>query len=55
MTNDWGSLEIKAGAVHTTGLASVFIQYNQQRVSGVLEPVVGLTNRRIAEIKYFLS
>lgn len=55
LTNDWGSFTISNGSIHTTGLASAFIQYNKQRVNGVLEPVKGLTNRRIAEIKYFLS
>jgi lysozyme len=55
LTQDWGSLKMVGDEVHTTGLASVFIQYNKQRVNGVLEVVPGLTNRRIIEIQYFLS
>ena len=55
MTEDWGTFEIVGKSIHTTGLASVMIAYNQQRINGVLTPVRGLTNRRIAEIKYMLN
>lgn len=55
LTQDRGTFEIVGKSIHSTGLASVMISYNKQRINGVLTPVRGLTNRRIAEIKYMLD
>ena len=37
------------------GAADAFLMWNKARINGVLEPVVGLTNRRTAERSLYLT